>query len=230
MSRVFALPLAGLLVAAVVLRAIRPSPPPPVIDSPVAVEAAEVVAEPAPEPAPAARAVPTSAVFVEPVLGAEELRPLVEARFPDETILAFARVTGRVFRPTAEEAEALRKAGMSDVLLGRLTGVPDPPRAAAPSPVHVPPSITVYAPVTVTVVEAPPPAPAPPPETFISTVVLVCAAHGRAGCCGDPDFSRPAIYQKPPFFKTHAVMPTRRLPTAEEVARREESRATRIFR
>jgi hypothetical protein len=230
MARWFALPFAALLIVALVLRAGRPSPPPPLAEARVAEETTDVPeTAPAPAPLPRPPSPPPSTAFVEPTLSAEELRPLVEARFADETILAYARVTGRPFKPTPDELGALRQAGMSDALFGRLAGVPAPePQAPAPPPViHVTPAVTVYAPVTVTVVEAPPPL---EPEPFISTVVLDCACHGRPGCRVAPDLSRPAIYQKPPTFKTHEYMPTKRLPTAEEVARREEARAGRLTR
>lgn len=232
MARWFALPFAALLIAAIVLRASRPSPPPTRTQE-RAVEGTAIIPETAPEPAPLPPppSLARSTAFVEPTLSADELRPLVEARFADETILAYARVTGRPFRPTPHELDTLRQAGMTDALLGRLIGVPAPAspqetRATPPPAIHITPAVTVYSPVTVTVVEAP----SAEPEPIVSTVVLVCALHGRSGCCVEPDFSRPAIYQKPPTFKTHAYMPTKRLPTAEEVARREEARATRLRR
>ena len=234
MARWFALPFAGLLIASILFHASRPSTPPPRVEEPIVEETAALPVT-APELPPLAPPLspPTSTAFVEPTLSAAELRPLVEARFSDETILAVARVTGRPFRPTPEDLVTLRHAGMSDALLGRLMGVPAPassqePRATAPPPIHITPAVTVYSPVTVTVVETAA-APRAEPEPFVSTVVLFCA-HGRSGCCPSPDFSRPAIYQKPPTFKTHAYMPTKRLPTAEEVARREEARASRLTR
>lgn len=221
------LPFVGLLVAAVAVRVNRPAPAePPPRPTAVVVEASPAVPEPLPEPAPAPA--PSRPVYVEPVLSASELLPLVEARFSDETILAVARVTGRPFRPSSDERETLRRAGMSDALLGRLSGEPPAPPAAPPAVVVVPPSpVAVYAPVTVTtVVEAPP---APEPEPYVSTVILTCA-HGRAGCCPPPVLERPAIYGKPPFFKTREFMPTKPLPTEEEVARREAARSSRIRR
>jgi hypothetical protein len=227
MGRGFALPFVGLLIAAIAVRATHPAPAPPPLQE-RAVEETAALPRTTPAPAPLPQTPPPrtpSTAFVEPVLAADELRPLVEARFADETILAYARVTGRPFRPTPSELVTLREAGMSDALIGRLAGVaaaaPTPPEQTG-SPVRVMSAVTVYSPVTVTtVVEAPPPA----PEPALSTIVLVCAAHGRPDCCASPDFTRPAIYRKPPFFKTHAYLPTKRLPTAEEAARREESRA-----
>jgi hypothetical protein len=189
-----------------------------------AVEAPEAAPEPAPELRPAP---PPPPAFVEPVLSAAELLPLVEARFSDETILAVARVTGRPFRATPDERDTLRKAGMSDALLGRLSGEPPPPPPTSPAPAVVvvpPPPVTIYAPVTVTTVVQ-----APEPEPYVSTVILTCA-HGRHGCCPPPVLERPAIYQKPPFFKTREFMPTKRLPTAEEVAQQEAARSARIRR
>jgi hypothetical protein len=230
MGRGFALPFVGLLIAAIAVRASHPPPAPPPLKERAVEETAALAVTTPPAPAPLPQPPPPrtlSTAFVEPVLAADELRPLVEARFADETILAYARVTGRPFRPTPSELASLREAGMSDALIGRLAGVAAPastPPEQTGTPVRVMPVVAVYSPVTVTtVVEAPPPA--PEPEPAFSAIVLVCAAHGRSNCCASPDFTRPAIYRKPPFFKTHAYMPTKRLPTAEDVARREESRA-----
>lgn len=223
-----ALPFAALILAAVGLRVFRAEPPPAppparIIEEAVVVAAPE--AEPVPVPAPTP---PAPVTFVEPVLSASELLPLIQARFSDETILAVARVSGRPFKATPDERAALREAGMSDALLGRLSGeAPAVQAAPPPAPIYVP--VTVYAPVTVTtVIEAPPPPP-PAPEPFISSVILTCV-HGRLDCCPAPSLERPAIYGKPPFFKTHTPMPTKPAPTAEEVQRQQEARSTRIFR
>src|SRR6187431_1283257 len=132
MARAFALPFAGLLAAAALFRALQPSPPPPVRAEPAAAPM-DVTPEPAPAPAvPPTSPAPAPTSFVEPVLRADELRPLLDARFSDDTILAFARVSGRPFRPSPDEVDALRQAGMTDTLLGRLTGVPVTSEATSP--------------------------------------------------------------------------------------------------
>lgn len=224
MGRWFALPLAALLVAAAVVR--LTSAPRPVATAPVTalVEIPHDPEPPAPPPqeAPLPEPAPAPRYVAPEHLTADELKTLAEARFADETILAYARSTGRPFRPSADDLVALRRAGMTDILIGRLMGAPEPvvepaQVVVAPAPPPVPPATVVYSPVSVTVIEAPPPA----PEPAIQTVVL-CAPHPAY-----PVLQRPAIYQEPPFFKTHEFMPTKRLPTAEEVARREEAKRRR---
>jgi hypothetical protein len=231
MKRGVALPFVALLGLAVGLRLAPPEPAPSRTAPQPPPFTKEIVPFVTPPPAPAPPAVAespaTSHVYVEPTLSAKEILPLVEARFPDETILAVARVTGRPFRPTSDEADALRRAGMSDILLGRLRGDPPPP---APAP--APPPVVVYAPVTVTVVNEPappPPPPVPEPEVVVTSGVVTCV-HGRFGCCPPPVVNLPPIYAKEPFFKTREFMPTKPLPTAEEVERREKARSTRIYR
>ena len=234
MARRLAFALAGLLAAAAVIRATRSAPPPPAEARPVAVEETAAVPVKAPVSAAVPEApapLPPPSTYVEPVLSADELRPLVEARFPDETILAYARVSGRAFRATADELAALRQAGMSDAVLGQLMGGPAPATSTAsaepPPPVIViQPTIVVHSPVTVTV-EAPPP---PPEPYYFPTVVTCCVTHGRPGCCATPEHARPPIDQTYPLFKTHKYMPTKRSPTAEEVARREAARSSRVTR
>ena len=233
MARGFVLPLVGfglLLGAALVRLAPRETPRAPVprvqrieVDPVVATsqplpDAPDVAFTPSPSPA--------SFAYVEPTLGAQEVLSLVKARLSEDVIVAVARATGRPFRATAEERDALRDEGASDVLLGRLGGAPESAAPAAPPAPPVSPTITVYAPVQVTVVQAPAPPRDPEPEwePFLSTFVTTCVHHGRPGCCAPPDVGFPPIYQKEPFFKTHAPMSNKPVPTAEDVQRRRASR------
>ncbi len=216
MARWFALPLVALVAAAVLFRLTAPRP----LEVPVA-------AAPTPEPEPAVvepevapPREPSAPLPVPPkIRTVDELKSLAGLRFHEDVRLAYAE--GQGYRPSAEEVTALKAAGLSDRFFSRPLGTPEPPPAVPATvnapPVQVSPVITVYAPVEVTVIEAPaPPAPEPPVQT-----VVLCAPHAP------PDFSRPAIYQEPPFFKTHAFMPTKPLPTAEEVAQREAARRRR---
>ncbi len=225
MRRWFALPPLVLVALAAGARLLWVAGP-PAAEPPVAVlpepEALppEAVPEAAPDPSPPEPA---------PLTGAE-LKGL--AGFDDEIILSYVRSTGREFRGSTRDLAELRQAGYSDVLIGRLMGAPapapppapaEPAAAAAPPPVVVQPATTVYVPVEVTVV-APPPAPIPVEAAPIETVVVGgCAFHSRPGCCG-PVFLPPPPRVERTFFKTHAFLPTKRLPTAEEVARRPSAR------
>jgi hypothetical protein len=209
--RLIALPLLVLLAGGVIVRQIEVTRE-RVTGAARPVEIAEpeeTVVEPEP---PVVARVPAPV----PVRTADELRTLAESRFPDEVILSYAR--HRDFRPSAEEVIALKAAGMSDVLLGRLLGVPEPDPAPPQVSVvvEVPPVqvyTTVFAPVHVTVVEAPPPVPPDPYYDYPVVVgsVVPCSPHDP------PDLSFPPIYQKPPFFKTHKPLPTKRLPAQSPV-------------
>lgn len=213
--RLVTIPLVAFVAGGVIVRLMDQAPRPS-LSRPLPAALPESSIDLPATPAPAETVVPAW-VAPKPRI-ADELRYLAELRFHEDVILAYAR--GQGFRPSPEEVSSLKAAGLSDGFLGRLTGTSEAPRVepvvvVQPPPIQV--STTVYAPVEVTVIEAPQ---APVPEPAIHTVVL-CAPHAP------PAFTRPAVYQEPPFFKTHEFMPTKRLPTAEEVAQREAARRHR---